>query len=562
MTMHTFRAGALAGASVVVLLIALGSASAAELALASKIASVTVYPHGATVVRTAPLTLPAGSSTIVLNDLPIELRPESLKVEGMGDKAIAIASVETRLEPADPDADPKRVAIVDDIESLDDRLGAIADRIAALDGRRRFLERLIDATPDGFGKALAEGNANVEQWGTAAATIGAGLAAVADEMRAARIEERALTREREDLEEALAELPEPVEHRSVRISVASDAAASGSLSISYDVTSARWLPTYDAHLTTGEANAEPSLAIVRRAEVTQQTGENWDGVVLSLSTAQITGGTEAPTLTPFLVTLYDQDAYRQRDSAAKSLMMPAPTAGSAMNAEEAAPGAPPLPARFIEATADFGDFRAVYRVPGAVSVESGEGARSLQIATEKAAAKLAVRAVPLVSDTAYVQVAFTPSAGAPLLGGKIALFRDGTFVGNGELPFTSAGKEIDLGFGVDDRVKVTRAVLDRQSGEQGIFAGRKTDLRRYKITVENLHKRPIDITILDRVPYAEDEKVSVERLRDMTEPTETNVDDNRGVLAWTYAYAPGEQREILNGYEVSWPSGQSLVSLD
>jgi hypothetical protein len=45
-------------------------------------------------------------------------------------------------------------------------------------------------------------------------------------------------------------------------------------------------------------------------------------------------------------------------------------------------------------------------------------------------------------------------------------------------------------------------------------------------------------------------------------PTVTDVDDKRGVLAWSYTYGPGEARDILNGYEVSWPAGQSVVSLD
>ena len=70
--------------------------------------------------------------------------------------------------------------------------------------------------------------------------------------------------------------------------------------------------------------------------------------------------------------------------------------------------------------------------------------------------------------------------------------------------------------------------------KHGIFSGRKTDARSYKITVENLHSRSIDVTILDRVPYAESEDISVKRLDGTTDPTATDVDDKRGVLAWSY----------------------------
>jgi uncharacterized protein (TIGR02231 family) len=219
-------------------------------------------------------------------------------------------------------------------------------------------------------------------------------------------------------------------------------------------------------------------------------------------------------------------------------------------------------AKYIEAAADFGDFRAEYVVPGRVSVDSGKGARSMRIATEQVVARIEVRAVPMLSDAAYLHAAFVPPDGAPMLAGKVALFRDGTFVGNGELPLGRAGRELNLGFGIDDRVRVTRVALDRETGQHGILTSRKTDARRFKITIDNLHSQPVEIAVYDRIPYAEDDSVAIVRLRDMTEPTVVNVDDRRGVLAWTYTYEPGETREILNGYEVSWPADKQLVALD
>ncbi len=196
-------------------------------------------------------------------------------------------------------------------------------------------------------------------------------------------------------------------------------------------------------------------------------------------------------------------------------------------------------------------------MPGRVSVATGVGARSVQIATETATPALEVRAAPALAETAYLEATFEPKAGAPFLAGRVALFRDGTFVGNGAMPFTEAGAKVDLGFGVDDRVKVTRVAIKRDVGEHGFFASRKTDERRFKITVANLHDRPIDVVVLDRMPYAEDEEVSVTALKEATEPSEHDVDDRRGVLAWRYAYAPGESREIVNAYAVSLALGSA-----
>jgi uncharacterized protein (TIGR02231 family) len=566
MSRISMGAGLMLGASFVVL--AGSAAVAGELTARSQIDGVTVFPRGATVVRVAQVALPAGDTTVLIDDLPTELDANSLKVEGKGDNAFAIASVETRDVPADAEADPARVALNADIQAIEDRIAAIDDRIDALDGRRKFLETLIEQAPAGFAKGLAEGKGSIADWANAAQSIGDGLAQVADASRAAEIERRDLEKQREAKQTALADLPPVRDHKAVRIALAADAATNGTLTLSYRTVSARWVPTYDAQLTTGDGGAEPSLALVRRAEVTQETGEDWSGVHLTLSTAPAEGGTAAPTLDPLLVSLYDPDSYTQRDMA-----MPAPTAPSTaflrsqkMEAGDVAAGAAneAAPAKVIEAALDFGDFRAEFRVPGVVSIDSGKGARSLQIATERFSPKLGVKAAPAVSETAYLAAAFTAAEGAPLLGGRVALFRDGTFVGNGQIDFTNAGADVDLGFGVDERVHIKRATLDHQTGDAGIpiIASRKTDTRSYKMTVENLHARPMEITVLDRLPYAEDGDITVRRLRDATAPSTENVDDKRGILAWTYTYAPGESHEIVNAYEVSWPANQSLLSME
>jgi uncharacterized protein (TIGR02231 family) len=538
-------------------------AAAEELRTPSTISSVVVYPLGATVVRTVAVDLPAGATVVVIDGLPLVMEADSLKVEGSATGGIAIASVETRYVPAGETTDPERQRLLDLIRNTEDRIATLDDRIGALDGQRRFLERLIDATPEGFGAALSEGIGAIDQWATAAATIGDGLAKVARDTQAARIEQRALSEAIAEQRKALAELPEPRDSIAVRVALTADEPASGTLMVSYRTPAASWVPTYDAQLATGEDGEKPSLTIVRRAEVTQATGEDWADVAMTLSTIRTTGGTVAPFLPANLVAIFDGYEYGSEIGESATVTtrpMPAPSLDGDL--ADVLAGAQEEAAKYIEAAADFGDFRAEYVVPGRVSVDSGKGARSMRIATEQVVARIEVRAVPMLSDAAYLHAAFVPPDGAPMLAGRVALFRDGSFVGNGDLPFGRAGRELNLGFGIDDRVRVTRVVLDRETGQHGLITSRKTDTRRFKVTVDNLHSQPVEIAVYDRIPYAEDENVNVTRLGDMTEPTVVNVDDRRGVLAWTYTYEPGETREILNGYEVSWPADKQLVSLD
>ena len=47
------------------------------------------------------------------------------------------------------------------------------------------------------------------------------------------------------------------------------------LRVTYAVRNARWTPLYDARLDTGTRDRKPALELVRRAEITQNTGEDW-----------------------------------------------------------------------------------------------------------------------------------------------------------------------------------------------------------------------------------------------------------------------------------------------
>ena len=64
---------------------------------------------------------------------------------------------------------------------------------------------------------------------------------------------------------------------------------------------ARWAPLYDARLDTGTRERKPALELVRRAEIVQQTGEDWSDVALSVSTVRTAKGGSAPELRPLIV---------------------------------------------------------------------------------------------------------------------------------------------------------------------------------------------------------------------------------------------------------------------
>jgi hypothetical protein len=84
-------------------------------------------------------------------------------------------------------------------------------------------------------------------------------------------------------------------------------------------------------------------------------------------------------------------------------------------------------------------------------------------------------------------------------------------------------------------------------------------VREFHTTVRNLHTQPMRVTVLDRVPFSENSAIVVEVLREITPPSELQVQDRRGVMAWSNLYAPLEQKEIRFGYRLKWPADKEVI---
>jgi uncharacterized protein (TIGR02231 family) len=200
----------------------------------------------------------------------------------------------------------------------------------------------------------------------------------------------------------------------------------------------------------------------------------------------------------------------------------------------------------------------VFAISGRVTVAGTGEAKRVYLQQDSLEPALAVRTVPKVDAKAFLYAKLALPKGSPLLPGPVSLFRDGTFVGTGRLPLLVAGEEHELGFGIDDAVRVKHAIAEEKRGETGLISSSRTDQRNYKITVKNLHERVIPLTVIDQVPVALNQDIKVE-LTGRTAPTRRDLDDKRGVVAWETKLDPDEERVIEFGYRVVWPGARNIV---
>jgi uncharacterized protein (TIGR02231 family) len=532
-----------------------GGARAAELPARSAVDAVTVYPDGASVTRIVTLDVPAGENSAVLKDFPLTLDPSSLRVEGEAGARLTIGSI---------DAKPPRAAPPANLPELDKRIEALKDERSNLQGaidaanaRRKFAERFAEVSPAGIGD---KGEARpISEWRAAFTAVGDEIASADAAVRDAQRKQRELDREIARLEQDRAQ--KPANKLEVRIELAAAAATKATLRVTYAVRNARWMPLYDARLDTGAKDRKPALELVRRAEITQSTGEDWSDVALSVSTVRTARGGNAPELNSLIVQ-YPQvprpvasasgvPENRFRDAA------PAPRstellAGKAAQMQERA--------EEQQATADVSGFQVVFRVPGRVSLGASEGAKSLRVSSVAIAPDLSIRAAPVKDPTAFLEASFKQNEDAPLLPGRVSIYRDGVFVGRGQMAAAAKEETVRLGFGADDKIKIERTVLKRNEGSAGlIVTTSKTDERAFKTTVRNGHDFPIRVAIEDQLPVSENEDIQVEMLSSTTPPTTSNVRGRRGVLEWAFEAKAGEVRDINFAWRIRWPKDKGVV---
>ncbi|MCA3606188.1 MAG: mucoidy inhibitor MuiA family protein [Methylobacterium sp.] len=529
-------------------------AHAATIEARSRIERVTLYPDAAIVTRSLSIDLPAGSHDILLPDLPMAADPASLRAEASGNGRLVLGGIDLRMGVAEARADAELEARLKAKREARDRN---ADRMESTETRKAMVQRLAQGDPaPRDGKPL-----DLESWLKAVDAVGKTTQALNDELRGLRIEEARITEEIAALEAAIGQPGAQNPRRVAAIAVEAPEALKATLTVSYRVAGASWRPVYDARLDT--RGARPALELTRRALIRQRTGEDWREVKVALSTLRVQRGTAAPVPGSERLGFHEPPPPRPLPMPMPMPMAAVPvpdqpTTGIEESRRQRMAAERMEPAEEQQAQLATNPFHAEFAVPGAISLPSGNEERSLRLASEAIEPKLQHKAAPLLDPTAYLEASFNLKGDAPLLPGEVLLSRDGAFIGRARVHAIAGGDRVELGFGADERVKITRVPLQKEARDPGIFGSNRTEDHRFRTDIRNFHAFPVALQLLDRLPISEDQAISIERLPEMTRPDVENVEDRRGVVAWNLALAAQEAKAIVTAWRVRWPQGKVL----
>ncbi len=523
----------------------------APVEVASEVDAVVLYEFGADVRRTASVTLEPGIHELVFVGIP---DPNNDGLDGVR------ASVDPPFAVLGVDVTQQQMPVVADAGSL---RAAVAEATVAL--RRVELERQgVDrdlAFIDSIGVRAASDATE------AGGTAGLDLEAVERQLQFVRAERTRLQAELLDAmrraEEAAATLERAkrdlarsgeVTSRTVAtVRVAAPEAGDADVSIRYLRSGAGWSPSYAIRSTEGEA----VMPLEYEAIVRQATGEDWNDVAMTLSTATPSMPSGPAEIRPVFV-----DRRRDEPAAAWNSAAPMPKADTAVDAlafsgegafGNAEAGRAMRKAAAIDAmrnaSVSSGGTAVTYVLPRSVSVPSDtERTARLRIADIAATASRVLVARPIVDEQVYLRGDLVNDSPFVLLGGDASLFMEGEYIGPTTVAEVPAGGDFEVWFGVDPSITVERRVLKRETEKTGLLGGGRQTSIEYRVDLRNDGDTPATVELWDRRPVSRDGDIEV-RVVNADPPLATDqayldTDAKLGLMKWTIDLAPGAERAV------------------
>ncbi len=521
------------------------------------ISKVTVYRGQALVTRTVSIDLPPGASELIVKDLPAMIVPESIYAQTSDN--IKVLSVRYRQKAVSQ-------ATREEVKQLDAQIEDVEYKLKCADRDYKhfghygtMFDELKDFTITAAKSDLNRGLLTFEPIEKLAKFIED--KALEYHERTTELEDKIaeLQKDRELLERKRKELAAG-RSRTEREAVLFLSRAGGkkvSIEVSYLVNGANWQQQYNLRANPGKSN----VLIEYNAVVNQTSGEHWNGVALSLSTAEPTMVAAPPILKPMLVALSrpvpTQQAGQVFLGAAQALQYQKSRKanikrGIAANEELNRLAIDNQAFVFNVSQKELQEYQqqiaeisrtegvsVTYDLPGKLTLPSRSDQQLVTIASITAKADFTLIATPLLTDYVYLQAEVFNSSDTVLLPGQASMFRNDEFVGKSQMPQVTISEKFTAGFGIDSQVQVAHELEDKKTRIQG---GNRIDTYHYRIALSNYKNTAVELQLLDRLPYTDDTSIKIEL--EKTEPQLSKDNEylrrsrKKGILRWDLKLAP------------------------
>lgn len=523
---------------------------AADLA-ASNISEVKLFSDRALVKKISSTKIPKGVVTLNIGVDAFSVDSDSISASVFGEGEVASVNLK-EIEYKDI-PQPKIKEAEDKLKAAKEMKSALLNRQDALGKKETFLDSITKFSNEQVSKDLKTSFPNIDQLSNMMNFLGSSYTQVNKEKEDLEKNIIEADKEIDKLERELADLRLYEKKSNQLIEIVFDSKKEQAIKIeaSYIAFNASWFPVYRADV----AFDVGKLSLIMFANLTQRTGEDWNGVKFTVSNAVPFSGGRLPSPSSWYVDV----AARPRVLAAPQTMLFREVGASRKKTEDmlnvsADAMVTDEKAEFAIAEHSETPLSVEYTLPQPVTIESSGKEAMLPISSKEVKSEFFLYTAPKLNPTVFL--VSRASSDRELLGGPLNVYFGGQFIGKSILERKKPGQSFDVPLGEERQVIAKREKISDKIDET--FFGkvdRFTVIRNmsFKITLENMKDKPVKIMVVDPVPVSKTDKIVIKDLRLDPEPTEKDYLDKEGVMLWKLDLAPRQTKEIKIEFTLTYP---------
>lgn len=516
----------------------------------SKITSVTVYPSGATVERSATASLAKGTNTLRFVGVSNTLNQKSIQLEAAGDYIVQSISYRYDfLKPVVPN--PKIKILQDSVLWLNDELGKFRAMRESHNAEIQFLtsNSSLHVKPEGSQSVELEKIADI---------LRVRLPEIKLKLHKLGIDERNMNQRIQRINRQINELRgfSPERTGIIELKLIAEKPIKGAFKLTYFVSHAGWRPSYDLKFT----EVDQPIEMKFNAWVQQNTGIDWKDAKLTLSTSTPKLSNAFPKLHPWSLYFKEPQNYSLKNTRIMESYSYSERSANinvsgnwSEDAEESAPAFTGSDFTAMMQTMISTDFE----IDLPYTIESDGKENLINLRKEEIPAEFNYYAAPKVEQEAFLVAGITDWYKLDLLPGPTNMFIGNTYMGQGYINPGISSDTLELAFGRDKMVKVERKLLSR-SCDKGFMVGKQKHKLEYVIAIRNMHKDVINIKLEDQVPISTIEEIEVEVLS----KSGAKHDKDTGLLTWELNLEPGKAEKKKFSFSVKHPRNKVVYPLN